>query len=238
MTIQNIPKNLYRTFISYRSRLRAALNTLRYWRPDGYDAKSYWHNRLKKFGLDNLRGVGRAHQSHEENLKTYAEARNVFLRECAIQGVVFEQSEILDIGCGTGFYTQICKSQGATRYSAVDITDILFKELREKFLGYSFARLDITSQEPEGMYDLIIMIDVTQHITSPRKFSVAMQNLRRHVRKGGCIVLTSWLSHKTFKGFHETARTIDAYQREFPDFIFSEPVPFRDKFLFTLKAPL
>ena len=61
--------------------------------------------------------------------------------------------------------------RGANHYLGIDITDKLFEQLRETLPTAEFRQLDITSQRLDGLYDLITMIDVTQHIVSEKQFA-------------------------------------------------------------------
>ena len=213
-----------------KNRLRIVL---RYWRPWGYNAASYWHDRHRQYGF-NLQGVGEKGLSAEQNQQVYDAAQNVYLKTCNAAGINLESSSVLDVGCGNGFYTQLLCDEGTHSYTGIDIADTLFDELRTRFPEFTFLQIDVTSQSLPGSYDLIQMIDVTQHITSNSKFDSAMKNLSASLNPGGVIILTSWLQANLKHSFYEKSRTLAQYQAAFPGFSFSEPVPFRDKYIFTL----
>lgn len=201
----------------------------------GYRADKYWADRLSKYALHDFRGVGNAGLSEEENRRTYLEAKKTFLALYAHEKINFKEVRILDIGCGNGFYAGVFSEEGATKYLGVDITDVLFPKLKQKFPNYTFQKLDITNKDLQGEFDLIVMIDVTQHITNHRKFSRAMRNVREHLSKSGIFIVTSWLQDNVRKSFYEQSRSINAYIKEFPNFVFSKPLPFRQKFIFSIK---
>ena len=105
------------------------------------------------------------------------------------------------------------------------------------FLGAT-AELAILYPIPEQAIPpvtIVAMIDVTQHITNPEKFSFAMQNIRSRLGESGSFIVTSWLDDGARESFYEVSRSIEAYRREFPGYSFSEPVPFRDKFIFSVR---
>ena len=79
------------------------------------------------------------------------------------------------------------------------------------------------------------MIDLTQHIVNEDGFSFAMQNVKRHLTDKGLLLATSWLDMNKRKSFYEVSRSLDCYKKEFPGYIFKSPIPFRDKFLLTVK---
>ncbi len=212
------------------------LNRWRYSSPDGYNAKRYWRDRHSKYRF-NLQGVGNKTLSVEDNRNDYLEARSVFLSLCRDTGLDLSSSKLLDVGCGTGFYAEIFMDNGGTHYLGVDIVDVLFDDLRSRFPGYRFRKLDVAQEEIGETFDLIVMIDVTQHITSDPKFSYAMRNVRASLSERGVFVVTSWLEDGARNSFYEVSRSMDRYKAEFPGFEFSPPVPFRDKFIFSVRKP-
>jgi len=214
--------------------IRARCDPLRYWGPQGYRAGRYWSDRLSRYGSD-LRGVGNASLTSEENERLHREGAKIFLSLCREEGIEFSRTRLLDIGCGTGYYAELFREGGGTSYLGVDLSDVLFPDLRRRFPGFDFRRLDVSRKRLEGTFDLVIMIDVTQHITSPGGFAFAMRNVRERIAPDGCLILTSWLDSKARKSFYETARGAEAYREAFPGWRMSPPRPFRDKKIFSLR---
>jgi SAM-dependent methyltransferase len=201
-----------------------------------YNPKQYWKKRHKKYGLD-LRGVGNCSLSAEENMEIYEQARKIFERVCEKEGVDFKKAKMLDIGCGTGFYAEIFRSHGGTDYLGIDITDQLFPELKREFPLFKFKKRDITKEPIHEKFDLVIMIDVTQHIVDDQRFSFAMRTVKSCLSEKGVFVVTSWLSDRFKKRRpYEVERPIDYYRREFQGTFFSDPIPFRDKYVFTIRS--
>ncbi len=182
-----------------------------------YRPEKYWKNRHKKYGFD-IYGVGNLSLSKNGNEISYQQARDTFLELCRQLDVDFANIKILDVGCGSGFYANIVKTQGGKDYTGVDITDVLFDELGQRFPEFHFHKLDITKESVNGQFDLIIMIDVTQHIVENQSFSHAMQNIKSSLSKDGIIVVTSRLS-ESFRqpNIHVVHRTMEYYKREFPN---------------------
>lgn len=224
-----------------RNLISSFLSPYRYRTRTDYDTEKYWTDRHSEYGLFDLRGVGCAGLSHDENEQMYLEARGVFLEICRQEGVDFKRIRILDVGCGNGFYAKVLFENGAKQYLGVDITDVLFSQSKQGFSesNFQFRKFDICTQELDGNFDLIIMIDVSQHIVDEDKFSFAMQNIRSHLSKDGVFMLTSWLGDKVVhRTFYEVARPMNEYEKEFPGWVFGKPVPFRDKFMFSIKRAL
>jgi len=160
----------------------------------------------------------------------------VFLALCKDEGVALAGASVLEIGCGTGFYTEILRRQGARAYVGLDITDALFSELRKKYPDFVFEKGDITRAAPNGRYDIVLMIDVTQHIVEDRRFFTAMENVKAALKPGGVFIVTSWLTPERIQRQpHEVARPLEAYRQAFPDAAFSDPRPFRDKNILVIR---
>lgn len=172
-----------------RALYKTIIGPLKYGEGNDYDAARYWRDRFSKYG-QSLSGAGDEGQSEEENEKMYAEAAKVFTDLCRKEGVDFQSVSILEIGCGTGFYTQLLHNLGVKSYVGVDITDVLFPELRKKFPQFRFVRKDITSDKIEDMFDLIVMIDVIEHIVKESKLSFAMENVKNCLLANGNFIVS------------------------------------------------
>jgi SAM-dependent methyltransferase len=221
-------------FSRMASRLFHKYDSWMYRSTEGYRADKYWRDRFSSYG-NNLRAVGRADLSLEENERAYSEARATFLSLCQQEKINFTDARVLEIGCGTGFYTKILSEVGVKQYVGFDITDILFAQLKQEFPAAQFRKGNVSQDEIEGEYDVIVMVDVTQHITNDDFFAFAMQNIRSHLSETGVFIVTSWLRDKAQINFHEVARPMSEYTKEFPDYEISAPIPFRDKYIFAIK---
>lgn len=207
----------------------------RYETPEGYDSAQYWRDRLSRYGFSK-RGVGIAASSDEENEQAYTEASRTLLNYCVSKQISWAGKRVLDIGCGTGFYAQIAKDQRCKSYTGVDITDELFAELTTRFEGFNFVQLDISETPPPSSYDLIVMIDVTQHIVEEARFKRAMGHVRSHLHDQGVFLVTSWLvPAREQEYFYHVKRPRSAYENCFPDCVLLDAVPFRDKYLFAIR---
>lgn len=222
--IKNIIKIPFKPYWAIKRKLRTV-----------YIPKKYWNDTHRSKELDSLLRVGCRDRSEEENLEMYAKARHTFLEFCDSKCIDFSELSVLEIGCGTGFYSAIILDRGCKDYTGVDISDVTITELRQRFDSGKFDVLDISSARLKRQFDLIIMIDVTQHIVSDRKFSKAMGNIKSMLADEGRFVVTSWLvSAPEKERFYEIKRPMSCYQKAFAGFTISNPIQFRDKYLFSI----
>ena len=199
-----------------------------------YDAEAYWGSRFESVGLS-IRGPGHWGLSVKKNKEMYESAKHVFLNLCVQEKVDLTMSRVLEIGTGNGFYAQVFFEAGVGDYLGTDITDALFDKIRLLVPGMEFMKLDITQTIPPGEYDLVIMFDVEQHITSDVLFSQAMQNIRSCLVPGGFLFITSLLKDLGKITFHQRYRDMDSFEREFRQDKIGTPIPYRDKFIFPIQ---
>ncbi len=198
----------------------------KYGKGDDYDAARYWEDRLSKYG-DSLKGVGDEGKSDRENIEEYARDEKIFCDVCNGLNIDFEKAGVLDIGCGTGFYADILQRQGVKAYTGLDITDHYFEKHRERFPDFEFIKKDITSEKHEGSYDLIIMIEVLEHIVNDEKLDFAMDNIKRCLKENGVFLLSSVWEQGGKHMFYVRKWALDEIKQRFEDYHFSDPIPFR-----------
>ena len=208
----------------------------KYARGDDYDARRYWHDRFMKHGKS-LRGPGDEGRSEEDNRTAYEQAGRAFLRLCAEQKVDFENASVLEIGVGTGFYTGLLRQAGVRKYLGVDITEVLFERLRTEYPDFEFARKDISTDRLEGRFDVIVMMDVVEHIVSESKLASAMENIKACLAEGGLLVLTGVQQHARKHLFYNRSWAAQEVTRLFPGYHVGDPIPFRDNYLLTICKP-
>lgn len=207
--------------------------------PSNYkNPKLYWEKRHKKYGLD-LRGVGHCGMSPEKNYEEYLKAKEALLHLLDLEKINVKDSKILEIGCGIGLFTKVMEEVGAQKYTGVDIAKNAIKRVKKKFPMFNFAQLDITKTKPTEEFDLILMIDVTQHIVDEHLFEIAMKNITQTLKPNGIFIVTSWLTPTREKNrFYEVKRPIESYKKIFKDYQFSSPLNFRNKYVFSIRKPI
>ena len=157
---------------------------------DPYDPHRYWESRLA--ANFNLRGVGHASFSESYNRWIYRAARRCV--ESVFSNEDLSGCEVLDVGCGTGFFTEWYLSRGA-RVTGIDITRTSVERLSQRHPQAAFLRCDIG--EPGigslGSFDVIHFWGVAYHIVEDDRWSIALENASRFCKPAGRLVVTDFL---------------------------------------------
>jgi len=209
----------------------------RYGLPGGtYRAEEYWRDRHGRYGFD-LRGVGDYTMSGEENLRILAEGGELFLGLCREASVDLARASLLDIGCGTGYFAGVYREAGGSSYLGVDIVDTLFEGLRESFPGFRFEIFDAGTREIPGIYDLVIMMDVLQHITDEEKFVFAVRNAQSRLSSGGTLIIATSIGAAKRHSFYFVTRPAGTFERLFAGWRLSPMLEFSGNRMFSARRP-
>jgi len=142
-----------------------------------YKPKTFWNDLLTN-SFD-LKGVGHFRLSNEENLRMYEDKKRIITELLKNMNVsIKNDTNIIEIGIGVGYWTDYFNSIGVKDYTGNDIAQISITNLKAKYPQYNFIQGDISElMLPENTFDFGAMIDVTQHITDDIRFDSAMKNL-------------------------------------------------------------
>jgi SAM-dependent methyltransferase len=220
-----------------RAFLKKVLGPWRYRRGEGYDAEAYWRDRFTTYG-SSLRGPGHEGLSERDNEIMYAAAGRLFLEYCSRIGFELKNRRVLEIGCGTGFYTDICRAAGVASYTGLDITDAQFRSLRERFPSFQFIKGDVSTTEGLGQYDVILMIDVLEHIVEERVIDAALAKIRVWLAPGAVFIASVPSPYGDVQSLFYLRFWPESYIVErFPGHKHHAGVPFRNGILFALRSP-
>lgn len=180
-----------------------------------YDPKSYWEKRLTS--SFNLQGVG--HISFSPNYNSWLYRKKRVCIESALSSVSLRGKDVLDIGCGTGFFVDWYLMSGAN-VQGVDITEISIQELRRRH-NAEFITQDISAADFQlsKTFDVVNMWDVIYHIVDPISFDRAMDNISRLVKPGGLFLFTDWFGAPSDVRVadHVQIRSLNTYRQVLPD---------------------
>ena len=102
---------------------------------------------------------------------------------------------ILDLGCGTGYWSRIFCNRSNSVVTGVDISQSMGRLFRKNQPTSKYICADIFefTQNEKSKYDVIICSFILSHYDS-RLAEILLKRARRLLNSGGCIVLTdsSW----------------------------------------------
>jgi SAM-dependent methyltransferase len=125
-------------------------------------------------------------------------------------GATVRGKRVLDVGCGTGFWTQFYVGRGA-HYTGVDIAQVSADRLAERYPEQVFARADVSEGVPGGPYDLVNVFDVLYHITDEARWDSALRHLAAALAPGGLLLVTDAFSEFTVQAEHNVMRPLERY---------------------------
>lgn len=220
-----------------RALFKTVIGPRRYGADSGYDAQRFWGDRFQQYGTA-LRGSGDEGLSESQNEAVYAQAGETLVETIGRAGVDISTASLLDVGCGPGFFTGVVHAAGATKYTGVDITDQLFDGLRERFPDYEFVQQDVTQPKPlPGTFDLVMMIDVAEHIVETDAFDRCVSNLCAAVAPGGTLLIGPMLDRSAKHLFYVRFWSADDVLQRVKDLEHTGSVPFRNGVLMAFHRP-
>lgn len=232
--VTSAPATLGRIFYKY------TIGRLRYARGNSYDAEAYWGDRFRKFGAS-LKGPGHEGLTEADNRAMYEAAGALFGAYCASEGVGFKNRRVLEIGCGTGFYTDLIARLGPPAdFTGLDVTDANFPAIEAR---HPAARLvkgnaaDPGVLDLDGAFDVVVMIDVIHHVVTDEDFDAIMANVRRWLAPGGTFVITPFAERPSRPFFYVRWWTLAELAARFEGFRMGRPTPFRDNTMIAVHAP-
>ena len=148
-------------------------------------------------------------------------------------GLALRDGEVLDIGCGTGFYLREWQRLGARHVTGLDIAPTAISRLRIRFPGCSFVRADIGHAEnplPPSRFLAISAFSVLFHIVDDVRYRSALRNIHAALAPGGYLVLSDNFVHapRPAWGDYHVCRTLKAIEEALDQTGFSvlERVPY------------
>jgi len=163
-----------------------------------FTISDYWESRLEEnFGLH---GAGFIGLGREYNNLLYKVRRNVFIRKMKSIDIDFTSLDVLDIGCGTGFYVDLWNRIGARTVTGIDITNIAVRTLKTKYPDRDFYRVDISNQEDieklnAKKYDVVSAFDILFHIVDDKNYDAAIKNIHSILKPNGIFVFSDNFIH-------------------------------------------
>lgn len=192
-----------------------------------YQAEKYWHDRFKKFGMS-LQASGNRQKTEEENEIFYRATTQSFLAILEQERIVLPECRILDIGCGSGYYTRFCHQQGVVQYTGIDVTDVLFPELQRAFPNYGFIKQNLTCEPIRGVYDCILMFDVIEHIADAASLAYTIHSILDALSETGVFILAPVMDQALVKLSYVRYWTMQEIESVLAGYRITTSMPFPD----------
>ena len=160
-----------------------------------FDPNEYWQSRV---GDDATVGVV-GHRSLGVAYNEYIYRR----RGDVLDGLdmVIPNKSLLDVGCGSGFYTEYWKHKGVLDYVGVDLSHDTIGRLRREYPDYTFRQRDITAPLGNGTvrtFDIVTVFDVFYHIVDDERLSAALNNIREQLGPAGIVLVYEQLTQDDY----------------------------------------
>jgi 2-polyprenyl-3-methyl-5-hydroxy-6-metoxy-1,4-benzoquinol methylase len=182
---------------------------IKYMTVGGYNAAAYWNDRYAVHGIT-LRASGNEALSEHDNQEEYYRNTRQLTNHLRDIGLDLEGKRVLEIGCGSGVYTKLCKLLRVISYTGVDISRRAIEGVMFAVPEYNYHVADFTKGTGllYGSYDIILCIDVIEHITSRKKFQGAIDNMRMLLADGGTLIIAPF-TNKMNRWFYQRGWKID-----------------------------
>jgi len=152
-----------------------------------YRPREFWDRRLAE--QFDLRGTGQPGLSAAYNRACYRLRRRVL--DDALRQQAFDPAgkKVLDVGCGTGFFTAWYLHRGAS-VTGIDIAPTSVERLQARHPEARFVLADVSEAALGEGFDLVNAFDVLYHITDDARWERAVTTLAAAVEPGGLLLLT------------------------------------------------
>lgn len=174
-----------------------------------YQPKEYWEKTLAE--QFDLRGTGEPGLSLAYNRACYALRAEVLDRALATAGFSPRGRRVLDVGCGTGFWTAYYTQRGA-QYTGLDIAPTSIERLSKAYPDAAFVLSDVSEAELPGQWDAVNVFDVLYHITDDTRWAAAVGRLARAVAPGGLLLITDLFTEPRGLAEHNKMRSFASYR--------------------------
>ena len=174
-----------------------------------YRPREFWDRRLSE--QFDLRGTGETGLSLAYNRACYALRERVLTRALRESAVDPRGREVLDVGCGTGFFTAYYLAREA-RVTGLDIAPTSVERLRVRHPEARFLLADVSEAVPDGTFEIVNAFDVLYHITDDARWERAVRNLARAVRPGGMLLATDTFRDSGALAAHNRMRPLSRYR--------------------------
>lgn len=152
-------------------------------------ARAYWNDRLTEAW--GLHGVGSLAYGRHYNAWLYRVRRRAFADVCRRLDVDVGAADVLDVGCGTGFYLDLWQARGVRSVSGLDFSAIAIERLKQQYPEMDLREADIADPLPPmdvAEFDVVSAFDVLFHLVDDARYAAALTNIASVLRPGGTLI--------------------------------------------------
>ncbi len=101
------------------------------------------------------------------------------------KGSITAQSNILELGCGTGLFTELVYQKSGAKITAIDISDDLLEIAKKKYTHSVFEKMNASKLRfGNNEFDLVFGSSVLHHLD----YQIALKEIFRVLKGGGKLV--------------------------------------------------
>lgn len=196
------------------------------------DPRDYWNERYKSSPLKKVgsaSGTSQLGGGDRINVHLYRLRKKSFDDLVSRHAIDLTAKSILDVGCGTGFWTAYFHNNCVSRYVGIDISPVVIAHCKRTFRypRFDFYELDIGEETlrldlPSGMderrldergFDIVNSYDVLYHIVDDVKFERAIENITAVMKAGALLIVTDYFfDHQRNVAPHIRFRSLQRYK--------------------------
>lgn len=157
-----------------------------------FDLRAYWRGRMEKHPPLQATGTLPFDELYQRWLYR--------LKERAIDNVLSAARldlfgrQVINLGCGHGYFERFFASRGATRITGVDFVESAIARLTRDQPAFEYLVADLGGEVPAALkgrtFDLVSAIDVLYHIVDDATFERALSNACALCARGGVLLWT------------------------------------------------
>lgn len=99
-----------------------------------------------------------------------------------------KDADIIELGCGTGYFLEFLRQKGYRHYTGVDISPQMVNKARERGLNVIQADIFDFMRESNDRYDVIIARHLIEHLQK-NEIITLLDMIHRSLKEGGIVIL-------------------------------------------------